>query len=57
MTGTMEISCSMCGKEKSIPLNTVNATTTVERIVGPSGWIVQQNGRNLDIYCSRKCAS
>lgn len=56
MTGNMEISCSMCGKEKTIPLNTAGATTTVQNIIAAAGWIVQQNGANLDVYCSHECS-
>jgi cytochrome c1 len=56
MVRTMEVYCSMCGKEKAIPLNTVNKDTTVENIIQPAGWIVQQNGPHLDVYCSQKCA-
>lgn len=57
MTGNMQVSCSMCGKEKTIPLvGTVNARTTIENLIAPTGWIVQQNGAILDIYCSHKCS-
>jgi hypothetical protein len=52
------LSCSMCGNEKIVPLKTgiVNEKTTLGEVVKEAGWIGQQNGAILDVYCSKKCA-
>jgi hypothetical protein len=54
----LEIYCSMCGKEKEIPIKSevVGAEMTLQRVVAGTGWITQQNGQSFDIYCSKKCA-
>ena len=54
----LEIYCAMCGKERSIeiPLTRESTSRTLHGIVESKDWIVQLNGDNFDIYCSKKCA-
>ena len=57
----IELSCAMCGREKMVEADTNHAGITtvlhmVEKVAKSNGWIVQQNGAHLDLYCSSKCA-
>lgn len=57
----IELSCAMCGAEKTVEADTKGARTMtvwqfVENAAVAAGWIVQRNGDYLDLYCSKKCA-
>lgn len=54
----LEINCAMCGREKDILIeNTVRAAKrSFTSVIQNDDWIVQRNGENFDIYCSKKCA-
>lgn len=54
----IEISCAMCGKEKAIEVETeeLDPGLSLRRLIEDSEWIVQINGVNFDIYCSKRCA-
>lgn len=54
----LEINCAMCGREKVILIeNTVRAAKkSFASVIQNDDWIVQRNGENFDIYCSKKCA-
>lgn len=58
----IEIYCSMCGAEKVFSAQKPGTyfNTPVIDLLKPAikkGWVVQQNGDNLDIYCSKRCAA
>lgn len=55
----LEVYCAMCGKENNIEIDTqkINTDTTIERVIKNAKWVVQINGNNFDIYCSKSCAS
>lgn len=56
----MEITecCAMCGKERLIKVTVSpdDEYMTVREFLESNGWIVQRNGSNVDIYCSKACA-
>lgn len=53
----LELSCSMCGKEKvaEVP-EYATMLTDLCALVQAAGWIPQQNGKSLDTYCCKRCA-
>lgn len=54
----LETYCVMCGKDLIVDIgHKLRCETTIAEILKPSRWIIQQNGENLDLYCSKKCAS
>jgi hypothetical protein len=55
----LELYCSMCGKEKTIPVHVDAASGKIDaaEAIRKAGWITQSNGENFDIYCSKQCAS
>lgn len=53
----LEICCAMCGQEKQIKVEVVDGKIDAAKHISDSGWIVQQNGSNFDVYCSKKCAA
>lgn len=54
----LELSCSMCGKEKEIVIQRglIDQHGSLKDLIESEGWITQQNGSILDTYCSKKCA-
>jgi hypothetical protein len=50
--------CCYCGKSKDIKLPTTGTLYHVEfwNIVLGARWIIELNGDNTDVYCSRGCA-
>ena len=52
----LEISCAMCGKEKKIAIPTDEPIPSIEDVIVRAKWIVEHNGPNFDIYCSKRCA-
>jgi hypothetical protein len=50
--------CAMCGKEKTIKIDTTKICPQVElqTLINDANWIVQYNKPNFDIYCSKRCA-
>lgn len=57
---TLELSCSQCGTELRDQLVVDNLDKlTCEELrdhLEMNGWIMEENGKHLDIYCSKKCA-
>jgi hypothetical protein len=53
----LEVCCAMCGKEKRIEVAPVGGNVDADKSIKGAGWIVQQNGQHLDIYCSKQCAA
>lgn len=58
----LKVFCAMCGKgtDIEIPTNSENpweiALSGLGNIIQRAHWIVQINGKNMDIYCSKRCA-
>lgn len=48
--------CSMCGKQAEAEIDLDKPLLDIEIYIQAKRWIVQHNGKNTDIYCSRKCA-
>ena len=48
------LSCAMCGKQKTVAIDTSKVIPSLDDAIKP--WIVQQNGQHTDIYCSKPCA-
>ena len=53
----LEFHCAMCGKEKSVETRPVNGLIDARKAIESVDWIVQQNGKHFDIYCSKECAA
>lgn len=59
---TLTISCSKCGKELHPAMDFSSSTRELAEEIrdrldeSGSGWIVEENGDNIDTYCSRQCA-
>lgn len=58
----LKIHCAMCDEEKDIDVTVrvgkgVFGTIDADAAIKASGWITEQNGKNFDIYCSKRCAS
>jgi hypothetical protein len=49
-------SCAMCGKETGARIATEKPIPSIVAFIKKFGWIVEKNGCNTDIYCSKKCA-
>ena len=53
------LGCSYCGKKAEIEICTHGGKTTpwieIEQLV-PRPWLLELNGKNLDVYCSRRCS-
>ncbi len=54
----IDIYCAMCGVGKTIDINLqkVKMETPAWKILKPARWVLQQNGDNFDMYCSKRCA-
>jgi len=56
------LSCAMCGREKKAQVSLCGAdpaklaAQTVADIAREARFIVQINGDNVDLYCSKRCA-
>ena len=55
MSMEITLSCSMCGAEKTVYFDSdqIAITSPVAVVIDKAKWRGQQNGRNLDIYCSK----
>jgi len=48
--------CVMCGEDRLVDVVPREGKIDVVDVVEREGWIAQQNGEHLDIYCSKRCA-
>ncbi len=57
----IEVYCAMCGKEIAFkPQEDTSFKSALCDVLKPAidrGWVIQQNGRHADIYCSNQCAA
>lgn len=54
--------CVYCGGDRSdeIDLDSATSAMTLDDMLKPAkadGWIVEQNGPNLDLYCCEECSA
>lgn len=53
----LHVDCAMCGKNQVIrPVPLDRGEPNIRAVIEATGWRVEMNGQNFDIYCSRKCA-
>lgn len=55
------VSCAYCGEESSLDLDqdSLSAVPTTDDMIAAAtkaGWIAQENGEHIDLYCTEVCA-
>lgn len=56
----LQINCAMCGETfpETVEIQTAKEFTVehLRKWLKIRGWLVELNGENIDIYCSKECA-